>query len=91
MIEKVHIPTLKLMEAQLTANGGPFIAGNFVSIADCAMVSMLVNIWENPIGPWKSQFVPVLKKYPKVQAYNLRLREEFKGRLKDPKRKNFAF
>jgi hypothetical protein len=60
VIERVHVPALKVMEAQLTANGGPYIAGNFISIADCAMVAMLVNIWENPAGPWAAQFKPVL-------------------------------
>ena len=91
IIERVHVPALKVMEAQLTANGGPFIAGNFVSIADCCMVAMLANIWENPAGPWTSQFEPVLKQYPKVQAYNLKLREAFKERLTSPERPALPF
>ena len=91
VIERVHVPALKVMEAQLTANGGPYIAGNFISIADCAMVAMLVNIWENPAGPWAAQFKPVLAQYPKVTAYNLALREAFKERLNDPARKPCPF
>ena len=91
IIERVHVPALKVMEAQLTANGGPFIAGNFVSIADCCMVAMLANIWENPAGPLTSQFEPVLKQYPKVQAYNLALREAFKDRLTSSDRPALQF
>ena len=41
------------MEAQLTELGGPYLAGSKLTIADCAMVSMLANIWENPMGPFK--------------------------------------
>ena len=67
------------------------MAGSKLTIADCCMVAMLVNIWENPAGPFSAQFAPVLKKYPKVQAYNLKLREAFKERLADPARKPCPF
>ena len=51
------------------------------------MVAVLANIWENPAGPWTEAFKPVLEAYPKVQAYNLALREAFADRLNDPERK----
>ena len=55
------------------------------------MVAMLANIWENPMGPFKDQFAPVLKQYPKVCAYNLALREAFKEVLNNPERKPAPF
>ena len=87
IIEKVHMPALKFLENQLTQDGGPYIAGDKLTIADCAAVALLANIWENPAGPWTQKFVPVLKQFPAVQAYNLRIREAFKDRLGDPNRK----
>ena len=60
IIDNVHVPALNVMEKQLATHGGKFIAGDKLTIADCAMVAMLVNIWENPVGPWKEQFKPVL-------------------------------
>ena len=91
VIENVHVPALKVMEAQLTELGGPYLAGSKLTIADCCMVAMLANIWENPMGPFKDQFAPVLAKYPKVTAYNKALREAFKERLNDPARKPAPF
>ena len=87
MIDKAHIPALNCMEMQLGEHGGPYIAGAKLTIADCALVANLVNTWENPAGPYSEAFKPVLAKYPKVQAYNLKLREAFKDRLNDPERK----
>ena len=87
VIEKNHIPLLKVMEDQLEKLGGPFITGPKLTIADCAMVAVLANIWENPAGPWTEALKPVLENYPKVQAYNLKLREAFADRLNDPERK----
>ena len=55
------------------------------------MVAMLANIWENPMGPFKDQFAPVLKNYPKVCAYNTALREAFKEVLNNPERKPAPF
>ena len=91
VIKNVHEPAIKAMEAQLTEVGGPYLAGSKLTIADCCMVAMLANIWENPAGPFSAQFAPVLKNYPKVQAYNLKLREAFKQRLNDPARKPCPF
>ena len=87
IIEKKHHPLLKVMEEQLEKLGGPYITGPKLTIADCAMVAALVNIWENPAGPWTEAFKPVLASYPKVQAYNEKLREAFADRLNDPERK----
>ena len=87
VIKNVHIPVLNFMEKQLQELGGTYIAGNKLTIADCAMVATLANIWENPAGPFTERFKPVLSGYPKVQAYNQRLREAFKDRLNDPARK----
>ena len=86
-IEKAHVPALNCMEKQLAEHGGPYIAGAQLTIADCCIVATLANIWENPAGPWSEKFKPVLANYPKVQAYNLKLREAFKERLNDPERK----
>ena len=66
IIENVHVPALKVMEEQLSQDGGPYLAGADLTIVDCAFVAMLVNIWENPVGPWSSKFEPILKGYPKV-------------------------
>ena len=77
------------MENQLTQDGGPYIAGDKLTIADCAAVALLANIWENPAGPWTAKFEPVLKGFPAVQAYNLAIREAFKESLGDPARKPF--
>ena len=66
IIENVHVPALKVMEEQLSQDGGPYLAGADLTIVDCAFVAMLVNIWENPVGPWSAKFEPVLKGYPKV-------------------------
>ena len=86
LIEGLHRPVLALLEKQLETLGGTYIAGNKLTIADCAMVSNLANIWENPKGPWTEAFKPVLADYPKVQAYHIRLREAFKDRFNDPNR-----
>ena len=86
LIEKVHRPALALLSQNLEAHGGKFAAGNHLSVADCAMVSVLMNIWENPAGPWTEAFKPVLADYPVVQQYNLNLREAFKARINDPNR-----
>ena len=85
VIEKFHIPALNCMEKQLAEHNGPYIAGAKLTIADCAIVSHLANIWENPAGPWSEKFKTVLADYPKVQAYNLKLREAFKDRLNERK------
>ena len=87
IIENVHVPALKFLENQLTQDGGPYIAGEKLTIADCAAVALLANVWENPAGPWTAKFEPVLKGFPAVQAYNLAIREAFKERLGDPARK----
>ena len=86
IIEKVHRPALALLTANLEKHGGKFAAGNQLTVADCAMVAALVNIWENPAGPWSAAFKPVLAEYPKVQQYNRNLREAFKARINDPNR-----
>lgn len=64
IIETIHIPFLKLFENQLKTHGGKYAAGDKLTIADCCMVSVLVNIWENPAGPWAEKFKPVLVDYP---------------------------
>ena len=87
VIKNIHIPFLNFMEKQLVECGGPYIAGNKLTIADCAMVATLANIWENPAGPFTERFKPVLANYPKVQAYNKTLRVAFAARLNDPARK----
>ena len=76
-IGKFHEPTLGLMETMLGKHGGPYIAGPKLTIADVALVSFLLSIWECEGGPFTETFRPVLAKYPKVQAYNLKLRETF--------------
>ena len=88
-IEKFHEPCLGLMEKLLERHGGPYIAGPKVTIADIAMVAFLLSIWECEGGPFTETFKPVLAKYPKVQAYNLKLRETFSETIKSvnaPKR-----
>ena len=82
----MHRPVLALLSKNLEAHGGKFAAGNQLTVADCAFVSVLVNIWENPVGPWTEAFKPVLADYPLVQQYNLNLREAFKARITDPNR-----
>ena len=74
------------MENQLAEDGGPYLAGDKLTIGDCCFVAMLANLFENPAGPWAERFKPVLAQYPKVQAYHLELREAFKERLGDPTR-----
>ena len=86
LIEKVHRPALALLSKNLEQHGGKFAAGNQLTVADCALVSVLVNIWENPVGPWTEAFKPVLADYPNVQQYNNNLREAFKARITDPSR-----
>ena len=73
-IGKVHEPCLRAMEQFLGTHGGPYIAGPSVTIADLALVAFLVSMWEAEGGPFTALFKPVLAKYPKVQAYFLRLR-----------------
>ena len=87
VIETVFRPALKAMDAQLAAEGGPFLAGSKVTIADFCMVALMANIMENPAGPWTEKFKAVTPDYPKVQAYFTKLREAFKARLGDPNRK----
>ena len=50
-------------------------------IADCCMVAMVDNLWENPAGPFTAQMKPKLANYPKFTAYIANLREAFKARL----------
>jgi len=76
-IEKFHEPCLTIMETWLGRHSGPYIAGAKMTIADIALVAMLLSIWECEGGPFTATFKPVLAKYPKVQAYNLKLRETF--------------
>ena len=70
VIEKVHVPLIKYMEKQLTDLGTTYIAGDKPTIADVVMCTCLVDMWENPAGPWSSKFTPILSQYPKVTAYN---------------------
>ena len=65
-IEKFHEPCLGLMEKMLEKHGGPYIAGAKLTIADFALVSFLLSIWECEGGPFTEIFKPVLAKYPKV-------------------------
>ena len=81
VIEKVHVPTIKYMEQQLTDLNSDYLAGDKVTIADIAMCTCLVDMWENPSGPWSAKFTPILAQYPKVTAYNKRIRETFAGAL----------
>ena len=85
-VETVFVPALKYLENQLAEDGGPYLAGDKLTIGDCCFVAMLANLFENPAGPWAERFKPVLAQYPKVQAYHLALREAFKERLGDPTR-----
>ena len=73
-IEKIHEPCLRVMEKFLGEHRGPYLAGPKVTIADIAMVAFLLSIWEAEGGPYTATFKPILAKYPKVQAYNLKLR-----------------
>ena len=66
VIEKYHVPALNLMEKLLEKHGGKYIAGDELTIADCAMVANLVNIWENKAGPWNEICKPYLAKYSLV-------------------------
>ena len=84
-IPKVFEPILNLYEAQL-GHGCKFIAGEKVTIADCAMVALMANILENPNGPFFETYKPLMTKYPKISAYFGRLRIEFAKRLNDPNR-----
>ena len=53
------------MEKSLEENG-PYIAGKKLTIADFALVSFLLSMWECEGGPFAATFKPVLAKYPKV-------------------------
>ena len=64
-IDKYHEPCLKFMEKSLEENG-PYIAGKKLTIADFALVSFLLSMWECEGGPFAATFKPVLAKYPKV-------------------------
>ena len=81
---------MKMLEGMLT-DDGPFLGGSKPNIADCCMVACLVNIWENANNPYSVKFKPVLAQYPKLTAYNLKLREAFKSRIESPARKQLAF
>ena len=60
VIQNIHIPLFNFMEKQLGDLNGTYIAGNKLTIADCALVAALANIWENPAGPWTERFKPIL-------------------------------
>ena len=81
---------MKMIEGML-GEDGPFLGGAKPNIADCCMVACLVNIWENKNNPYSTKFAPVLAQYPKLTAYNLKLREAFKSRIEDPNRKQLPF
>ena len=44
-IKTIHVPMLGLMEKHLEDLGGPFIAGEKLTIADCCCASAFFNIW----------------------------------------------
>ena len=64
-IPKAIEPILNLYEAQL-GHGCKFMAGDKVTIADCAMVALMANILENPNSPFAELYKPVMAKYPKL-------------------------
>ena len=66
VIENIYRPALKAMEAQLSADGGPYLAGAKLTIADCCMVALMANVMENPAGPWSQKLATVTPDYPKV-------------------------
>ena len=81
-IEKLHHPVLKFMEDNLGKNGGPYLAGKKLTIADFAMAAFLLSAWEAEGGPFVAQFKGPLSQYPKVTAYNLKLRETLAETIK---------
>ena len=42
----------KVVEAQLTKNGGRFLTGNNMTFADCCMASLIYDYIKNPSGPF---------------------------------------
>ena len=86
-MDTVFHPILAALEKQLSEDGGPYIAGKKLTIADCCFAALMCNTVQNEAGPWFERFKPVLAKYPKILAYFGKLRETFKDRINDPSRK----
>ena len=91
IFKKAHAPTLNILVANMKAHGGKYAAGNKLSIADCALVSSLANIWDNPASPLRATFQECLAggdivDKAALDKYFATLRAEFGARLNDPKR-----
>merc|ERR1712228_1159440 len=59
---RTQIPGLTLMENQLKALGGDFIAGDRFTIGDACMLGLIANLLEAP--PLKPGFTPILANFP---------------------------
>ena len=74
------IPALRFMENQIKTLGGNFIGGGGkFTIADCCMVSAILNMFDAPT--LKDGFTAILGNFPKVAEYLRRLRRAFKVRI----------
>lgn len=89
--KKASVPLLKLLTKNMKCHGGKYAAGDRLTIADCAMVACLVNIWQNKSGPMYATYEQLYQDEVEldkgcINDYFDTLRAEFKERLDSSER-----
>jgi glutathione S-transferase len=69
------------IEKRITENGGKYVAGDKLTIADFALASAGFNMLLNEANPHYAESLPLVKDHEILKAYSHRLREDLAERL----------
>ena len=72
---------VEAIEKRITANGGKFVAGDKITIADFAIASIAFNLLRNEANPHIAISLPLIKDHEVLRNYSHRLKEALSEHL----------